>query len=112
MKKLGLLLLLVFVFLPVPTVSAGDEDDWIFCSLTDSSNSTVYFSGVFQGDYSWSIRYENAFHDYVHAKYDDVIGLASCFFEGDQKAARAELYDHMASKRRVYDEIVETSWSY
>ncbi len=109
-RLIAVAVILVALFLP-ENVRAGD-DDYIWCSLTDSVHSTKYFSGVFLGDYSHSVRYENAFHDYVHATYDNVIGTANCFFERDPKASRAEKTSFMARARGIYKNMIDTDWTY
>lgn len=106
----------VFIGLAAFAISAPalaqNDDDYIHCLLSDGTHDTVYFSGVFLGDYSHKERYEVAFSRYVHAEYPDVIGTGSCFFEDNPSAARSEQDGMKASKRRVYDNIISTGWTY
>ena len=110
-RTMATLLVALAVGTSAPALASGD-DDYIHCLLTDGTHSTVYFSGVFLGDYSHKERYENAFTDYVHAEYDNVIGTASCFFEDNPSAARAEQNDLKAGKRSVYRSLITTGWTY
>ena len=104
--------LLAAALLFVSSPAVADDDDYIHCSLTDSTHSTKYFSDVFLGDYYHHVGIENAFTAYVHANYDNVIGTASCFYEDDRPRARAERDSMKASARRTYDNIIDTGWTY
>ena len=82
----------------------ADNDEWIWCQAKSrdsaSSDITVYYSGVFLGDYSRDTRYENAFHDFLEARYESISrGKTYCFFENDRSGARAERDDRAADYR-------------
>jgi hypothetical protein len=96
----------------VGSPALAEDDDYIHCTLKDGTHDTAYYSEVFLGDYSHSTRYSNAFSAHVHANYDNVIGTASCFYEDDRSAARAERDRMKASARGIYDNIIDTGWVY
>ena len=97
--------------------AAAKEDAWIWCKARSkgygASQITLYYSATFFGDYSRKTRYENAFNDYLRARYDDIRGGdAGCFFEDSKSDARAERDDNAADSRSHYREIVFTDWQY
>ena len=96
---------------------AAKDDDWIWCKARSkgygASQITLYYSGTFLGDYSRKIRYENAFDDYLRARYEDISGGdAGCFFEDSKSEARSERDGNAADSRSRYREIVFTDWQY
>jgi hypothetical protein len=49
-----------------------------YCKIEDAANNTVYFSNVILGDFSQAARYEAAFNNHVHGKYQGSQGNAAC----------------------------------
>jgi len=90
----------------------GQDSDHIWCVLQDNTHDTAYVSEVFAGEYSNFLGYQNAFFDYVHAHYDNVIGMAKCGFERGRSEARASRDRDEAGFRRVYKRVLETNWTY
>jgi hypothetical protein len=94
--------------LPTKTYAA----DYIWCNLSDGSNSKSYYSQVFAGDYSKSIGIQVAFTNYVHANYDKVIGTAGCRFNRDEASAKSDRDSSKGTDRRIYKEVIQTDWTY
>jgi hypothetical protein len=90
----------------------AQDSNYIYCTLRDSSNSVVYYSDVFVGDYSQQLRYSVAFTNYVHGQFSNVIGTASCFFGGSSGEARSNEDGVRSIDRRIYRQLVDTRWSY
>ena len=116
MKVFAFALLLALLSSLAPSsssIAAADTgSDYIYCILTDSIHSTEYFSGVFQGDFSLNVRSENAFWNYVHGNYSGVIGGALCFFRKSAPEARDEENAYKARGRGIYNNLIDTGWSY
>ncbi len=115
MRKVSVLLsaLLTGVVLGVaPRQASAAETDHIFCYLTDTPESTRYYSDLFQGDFNDAEKYQGAFRDYLRAHYDHVSGTAACKFDKDPKEARTKRDRDMAQSKNVYKALVETGWKY
>ena len=104
--------------IPFATSAYAADDDWIWCLArsygSGTSRITIYFSGVFLGDYSRDTKYENAFHDYLDARYGRISRSGtSCFKEDTRSEVRSERDDEASNKRRLgYRGIVFTNWTY
>jgi hypothetical protein len=110
--KTGLFTLIVATVLGTAAAIAQDEDVvYYYCSLTDSSHDTAYFSAVFSAPEGWGSRYSNDFTSYVHSTYGDVIGTADCPFETDQSYARDMMDQTRTDRSAVYGNLIETGWS-
>ena len=102
----------LFLMSGTANTARADDHDYIYCVLTDGIHSTVYFSNVFLGDYSRNLKYENAFTNFVHGHYSDVIGAASCFFKDSAGDARSEEDGTRSTDRGIYKQLIDTGWTY
>lgn len=107
--KLIAICLLTAIAVGNPVANASDE--YIYCkSVSLLSNSTIYYSAIFLGDYSNDIRFENDFDDYLSRKgYTSKSPL--CFFERNYHAAERAYQYKVRSDERVYDKVVHTHWA-
>lgn len=100
------------LFMATAHNASAQNTQYIYCELQDNIHSTVYFSGVFAGDYSQQLGYSVAFTNFVHGNFPNVIGTASCFFGNNPSVARSD-EDSMRSTRRIsYRQLVNTEWVY
>ena len=101
------------LFMATAHNASAQNTDYIYCELQDNTHSTVYFSGVFAGNYYFqSTGYSVAFTNVVHGNFPNVIGTASCFFGNDLSSARSG-EDSMRSTTRIsYRQLVNTEWVY
>ena len=108
----------ILINIPIATPAQAADDDWIWCSARSfgfrTSRITIYYSGVFLGDYSRKTKYANAFHKYLDARYGRISRSGTyCFFENDRSEAREERDDDVSDKRKSnYRGIVFTNWTY
>ncbi len=97
----------------VPNSQAQNSQDYIYCTLRDNWHSTVYYGDVFVGDYfSQSLGYSNAFTNYVHGQFPNVIGVASRFYEQDPSRARSAEDGWRSGDRGIYRQLIDTRWTY
>ena len=115
-KIVGTVIVKAFVFALLLMATAhnasAQSTQYIYCELQDNIHSTAYFSGVFAGDYSQQIGYSVAFTNFVHGHFNNVIGVASCFFGNDPSAARSQEDGMRSNTRMVYRQTVDTQWAY
>jgi hypothetical protein len=96
-----------------PNAQAQNSQDYVYCTLRDGMHSVVYYSDVFAGDYYFqSVAYSNAFTNYVHGQFSNVIGVASCLRESDPSRARSAEDGWRSSDRGIYRQLVDTRWTY
>lgn len=97
-----------------PLESSGaksPEDDYLYCVLTDESQTRrAFFSVVFSGDNVDQRNYELQFSAYVRAKYRGVIGTAACPFNKSRSAAVGGREDDKMAAGRERRAVIETNW--
>lgn len=87
------------------------EDDYLYCVLTDESQTRrAFFSVVFSGDNVDQRNYELQFSAYVRAKYRGVIGTAACPFNKSRSAAVGGREDDKMAAGRERRAVIETNW--
>jgi len=111
MKKIVVLIVALFGLIASSPVR-GDDSQYIWCTLQDLTHGNAYVSGVFAGDYSIHTRYENAFHDYLNANYNNVIGPARCGFKNDQSEAKAARDGDAVDFKNHTFKVIQTTWTY
>jgi len=97
---------------PAPKLPGLSDSDYLYCRITDTANSTVYFSNVILGDFSQQNRFATAFDDWVHGKYTESKGNATCSSTKDFWQTRnKEDLDRVAADK-TFKTREDTGWHY
>ncbi len=91
----------------------AQDGDKIYCLQfhRDTGTSEVYFTGVFAGDYGFTLGYENDFYDYLESVgFEPDITDSYCFFEPTIPEARLALLRDIEDARRDGYTVVQTDW--
>ena len=115
----GQLLLGASVLLAVlanTTVWAQDNDDFIYCHRDEGQlreGERIFFTGVFRGDYGWTVGYENDFLDQIESQGVDIGAYSGsfCFFEPTRTAAERALGRDIDEYRSYGFAVVRTEWA-
>ena len=94
----------------------AQDDDFVYCTRTGgeeySTFDTYYYTAVFEGDYGYTLGYENDFRDFLKANQPDLYYRHSyCFFEEAQADAEAELLRRQRAQERKGYRAVGTNWN-
>ena len=94
----------------------AQDDDYIYCSRTGgeeySTWDTQYYTNVFEGDYGYTLGYENDFRDFLKANQPDRYYRHSyCFYEETRVDAEAAAQRTMAAQEREGYRVVRTNWA-
>lgn len=103
---------LLLTTLAAPAAYAQIEDN-IYCLQyhRDIGVTEVYYSGVFFGDYGFTLGYENDFYDYLESEgFEPDITDSYCFFEPTLPEARLALLRDVEDARRDGYTVVQTDW--
>lgn len=97
---------------PVPWIAAARADA-IYCLVQDSTNKQVFYSGVFDGNYSNSQGYQQSFLAFVEARYGEVAAgtLSLCFYEDTPQEAMDAGNGKATSDRRNGYNVTWTRWT-
>lgn len=105
-------LCLFFTMLAATAVHAQD-DDHIYCLQfhRDIGVGEVYYSGVFTGDFSSTLGYENDFYDYLESVgFEPDITESYCFIEPTLPGAEQALLGDVEDDERYGFTVVQTGW--
>ena len=95
---------------------AQDANDFIYCHRDEGQlreGERVFFTGVFRGDYGWTVGYENDFLDHIESVGVDVGAYSGsyCFFELTRTAAEGALRRDIDEYRSGGYAVVRTEWA-
>ena len=98
------------------TAWAQGDGDFIYCHRDAGqliAGERVFFTGVFVGDYGWTVGYENDFRDYIESQGIDIGPYSGsfCFFEPTRSAAEESLREDMEDYRTGGYTVVNTEWA-
>ncbi len=95
------------------TVAHAQDDDHIYCLQyhRDIGVTEIYYSGVFRGDFGSTLRYENAFYDYLERRgFRPDITESYCFFDPTLAEAEQSLLSDVEDARRIGYTVEMTEW--
>lgn len=95
------------------TVAHAQDDDHIYCLQyhRDIGVTEIYYSGVFRGDFGSTLRYENAFYDYLERRgFRPDIAESYCFFDPTLAEAEQSLLSDVEDARRIGYTVEMTEW--
>lgn len=94
-------------------LNLGQDDDHIYCLQfhRDIGVGEVYYSGVFSGDFSSTLGYENDFYDYLESVgFEPDITESYCFVEPTLPGAERALLGDVEDDERYGFNVVQTGW--
>lgn len=94
-------------------VAHAQDDDHIYCLQyhRDIGVTEIYYSGVFRGDFGSTLRYENAFYDYLERRgFRPDIAESYCFFDPTLAEAEQALLNDVEDARRIGYTVAMTEW--
>ena len=106
-------ILRLFCAMLAATAAQAQDGDNIYCLQyqRDTGVGEVYYSGVFSGEYSSTLGYENDFYDYLEGRgFEPDITDSYCFFEPTFPEAEQALLRDMEEDRRIGFTVVPTDW--
>ncbi len=104
---------LCLFFAALAAATAHAQDDNIYCLQYDRNAGVgdVYYSGVFAGDYSSTLGYENDFYDYLESRgFEPDITESYCFFHATRPAAERDMFSKIEEDRRYGYSAVRSEW--
>jgi len=96
--------------------NALGETNFYYCHAYGGPKRTAYYSDVFASDGPPGEilgRLSLAFHNYVTANYEvTVLGPASCWYKPQKGEARSDRDSNETADKKIYDNIIQTGWTY
>ena len=101
--------------LATTTAWPQDDNDFIYCHRDEGQlreGERIFFTGVFVGDYGWTVGYENDFLDHIERQGVDIGAYSGsfCFFEPTRTAAERALGRDIDEYRSDGYAVVRTEW--
>ena len=94
----------------------AQDNDFIYCHRDEGQlreGERIFFTGVFLGDYGWTVGYENGFLDHIESQGIDIGAYSGsfCFFESTRAGAEQALRGDIDDYRSDGYTVVRTEWA-